>query len=53
MLIKAGYDDIKFIGETADEELEDIGIVDSADRQQVIYYTDFSNVLTLIFSPSS
>ena len=52
MLIEAGYDDIKYIGETADEELKDVGIVDSADREQVIYY-NFSNVLTLIFSPSS
>lgn len=35
-LLRSGYDDIKYISETADEELEDIGIVDRADREQVI-----------------
>ena len=52
VLMEAGYDDIKFICETSDEELEDIGIVESADRQQVIIII-YSNYCSLIFSPSS
>lgn len=36
VLMDAGYDDIKYICETDDGELEDIGIVNSTDRQQVI-----------------
>ena len=34
-LLESGYDDIKYIYETSDDELKDIGIVDKADRDQV------------------
>ena len=35
-LLTEGYDDINFICETDDRELEVIGIVNRADREQVI-----------------
>ena len=51
VLIEAGYDDIKYICETSNEELQDIGIDDSADREQVIYnYTRrFILIITCCF----
>ncbi|XP_065886590.1 phosphatidylinositol 3,4,5-trisphosphate 5-phosphatase 2-like [Dysidea avara] len=36
LLIDSGYDDINYICETGDDELFDIGIVDKADREQLL-----------------
>ena len=46
LLLGAGYDDIKFIGETSDEELKEIGIIDRAERQQVsCIYSNYCSLL--------
>ena len=46
LLLNAGYDDIKYIGETSDGELKEIGITDRAERQLVS--CSYSNYCSLL-----
>lgn len=52
VLLESGYDDINYICETGSDELEDIGIVDRADREQVIHITGllFCLLFTVVLS---
>ena len=39
VLIANGYDDVQFLGEVPDLELQEIGILDATDRQRVSNFT--------------